>query len=714
TGPNGFFSSDQNPTKTNATTADAGTYSVTVTVNGCTSAAATTDVVVNATPATPTASNGGPYCQGATVQLSTPTVSGATYAWTGPNGFTSSQQNPTATDAGTYFVTVTVNGCTSAAGSTTVVVNPIPATPTASNGGPYCEGMAVQVSTPTVSGASYAWTGPNGFTSAQQNPVVTNNAALTDAGTYSVTVTVNGCTSAAGSTNVVVNAKPATPSASNGGPYCEGAQITLSTPAVSGAAYAWTGPNAFTSTQQNPTVTSTATTADGGTYSVTVTVNGCTSAAGSTNVVVNAIPATPVASNSGPYCEGATISLSTATVSGATYAWTGPNGYTSSQQNPTITNATTAHTGTYNVTVTVNGCTSAAGSTNVVVNPVPATPAASNGGPYCAGATISLSTPAVSGATYAWTGPNGFTSALQNPTISNSTTANGGTYSVTVTVNGCTSAAGTTNVVVNSAQSTPSASNDGPYCAGGTISLFTPAVSGATYAWTGPNGYTSSQQNPTIANATTANSGNYSVTVTVAGCTSAPGSTNVVVNAIPSTPSASNGGPYCTGATIVLSTPTVSGATYLWTGPSGFTSTLQNPTRASATTAFAGTYSVTVTVNGCTSAAGSTNVVVNNIPATPTITPGGATTFCHGGSVTLTSSSGTGNQWYLNGNPISGATGNTYLAYQSGSYTVKATSSGCTSAASAPVTVTVNVTPMPAVSANGPLVFCEGGSVTLT
>src|SRR5581483_7829092 len=191
TGPNGFFSSDQNPTKTNATTADAGTYSVTVTVNGCTSAAATTDVVVNATPATPTASNGGPYCQGATVQLSTPTVSGATYAWTGPNG------------------------CTSAAGSTTVVVNPIPATPTASNGGPYCEGMAVQVSTPTVSGASYAWTGPNGFTSAQQNPVVTNNAALTDAGTYSVTVTVNGCTSAAGSTNVVVNAKPATPSASN-------------------------------------------------------------------------------------------------------------------------------------------------------------------------------------------------------------------------------------------------------------------------------------------------------------------------------------------------------------------------------------------------------------------------------------------------------------------------------------------------------------------
>ena len=53
------------------------------------------------------------------------------------------------------------------------------------------------------------------------------------------------------------------------------------------------------------------------------------------------------------------------------------------------------------MTITVGGCTSAAGTTDVVVNPAPATPTASNGGPYCEGATISLSTPSVSGATYA-------------------------------------------------------------------------------------------------------------------------------------------------------------------------------------------------------------------------------------------------------------------------------------------------------------------------
>ncbi len=685
--------------------------------NACQATNSTT-VPINPIPATPTASNGGPYCAGSTISLSTPTVAGATYAWTGPNGFTSALQNPThasatTADAGTYSVTVTVSGCTSAAGTTSVVVNPIPATPTASNTGAYCSGATISLSTPTVASATYAWTGPNGFTSALQNPTRAN-ATTADAGTYSVTVTVSGCTSAAGSTSVVVNATPATPTASNGGPYCAGATISLSTPTVASATYAWTGPNGFTSALQNPTRAS-ATTADAGTYSVTVTVGTCTSAAGTTSVVVNPIPATPAASNTGPYCEGGTISLSTPTVASATYAWTGPNGFTSSVQNPTRANSTTADAGTYSVTVTVSGCTSAVGTTGVVVNPIPATPSASNGGPYCEGGTISLSTPAVASATYAWTGPNGFTSSQQNPTRANITTADAGTYSVTVTVSGCTSAAGTTNVVVNPAPATPTASNGGPYCESATISISTPTVGGATYSWTGPNGFTSALQNPTRSNATIADAGTYSVTITVNGCTSAAGSTSVAVNTIPATPTATNGGPYCEGATISLFTPAVAGATYSWTGPNSFTSSQQNPTRSNATAANAGSYSVTVTVAGCTSAAGSTNVVVNTAPATPTITPGGPTTFCAGGSVTLTSSAAAGNQWFLNAGLITGATGNTYSAVATGNYTVVVTTSGCSSAPSPAIAVTVNQPPStPTITPGGPTTFCNGGSVLLT
>ncbi len=72
------------------------------------------------------------------------------------------------------------------------------------------------------------------------------------------------------------------------------------------------------------------------------------------------------------------------------------------------------------------------------------------------------------------------------------------------------------------------------------------------------------------------------------------------------------------------------------------------------------------------------SVTVNPIPATPTITQNG---------FTLTSSSPTGNQWYLNGNPITGATGQNYTATQNGNYTVVVTQNGCSSAASAPTTV---------------------------
>ncbi len=71
-------------------------------------------------------------------------------------------------------------------------------------------------------------------------------------------------------------------------------------------------------------------------------------------------------------------------------------------------------------------------------------------------------------------------------------------------------------------------------------------------------------------------------------------------------------------------------------------------------------------------------VTVNPIPATPTITQNG---------FVLTSSSATGNQWYLNGNPITGATSQSYTATQNGNYTVVVTQNGCSSAPSSVVTV---------------------------
>src|SRR6185369_16975561 len=104
-----------------------------------------------------------------------------------------------------------------------------------------------------------------------------------------------------------------------------------------------------------------------------------------------------------------------------------PNGFTSSSATPSITNVTTAASGTYTVTVTdVNGC-SATTTTNVTINALP-TPTANSNTPQCAGSTLNLTFSG--GATYSWTGPNGFTSSSATPSITNVTTAASGTYTV--------------------------------------------------------------------------------------------------------------------------------------------------------------------------------------------------------------------------------------------------------------------------------------------
>jgi hypothetical protein len=93
------------------------------------------------------------------------------------------------------------------------------------------------------------------------------------------------------------------------------------------------------------------------------------------------LPSAPAsASNNGPICAGATLQLNAATVSGATYSWTGPNGFTSALQNPTISNAQAAATGTYNVKAIIGACQSANVPTSATVT---ATGGACNDGNAC-------------------------------------------------------------------------------------------------------------------------------------------------------------------------------------------------------------------------------------------------------------------------------------------------------------------------------------------
>jgi hypothetical protein len=104
---------------------------------------------------------------------------------------------------------------------------------------------------------------------------------------------------------------------------------------------------------------------------VTVTNNSGTATSSGT-FTVNALP-TATASSNGPVCLGGTLNL-TGTSNGTTFSWTGPNGFTSALQNPSISNVTAAAGGTYTFTATGSGCSSTPSTVVVTVNPLPAAP----------------------------------------------------------------------------------------------------------------------------------------------------------------------------------------------------------------------------------------------------------------------------------------------------------------------------------------------------
>jgi hypothetical protein len=153
--------------------------------------------------------------------------------------------------------------------------------------------------------------------------------------------------------------------------------------------------------------------------------------------------------------------------------------------------------------------------------------------------------------------------------------------------------------------------------------------------------------------------------------------------------------PVCAGATMVTYTtaPMQGISTFLWTLPPGAVIVEGMNTRTIkvdfSTSASSGVITVSA-VNDCGPGPSSPNfnVVVNPLPATPVITQQGDT---------LTSNANAGNQWYLNGVIIPGATGKQHVAVYSGNYTVVVTTNVCSSAPSnsllvLPVAIKVNRT----------------------
>ncbi|MCE3278130.1 MAG: hypothetical protein K0S44_321 [Bacteroidetes bacterium] len=519
-----------------ASLTDGGTYAVTVTSSGCTSPPYLVNVTVNPLPsanaANATSSN---YCSGDTIALVS--SGGTQYSWNGPSGFSSTQQNPNiissiVTMSGTYSVTVTDgNGCSSSA-TTTVTVDQTPPVPTASAAASnICEGQSISLSASSSGATSYSWTGPNGYNSSGQNPVITNASSI-QSGTYSVTASATGCTSSAATVNITVNTNPIAAASISGAVVCSGTAINLTS--GGGTSYNWTGPNGYTSGTQNPVITSGDTT-NSGTYIVTVSnVAGCSDTA-SVSLLVNPTPPAPTASaNASNVCEGDDILFSASSTGATSYSWNGPNSYISGTQNPTIISAAVTASGTYTVVASAGSCFSSPAIVNVTVNSNPAATASVNSSVTCSGSTLNLNS--TGGVSYNWTGPAGFTSINQNPSFA-SDVVNSGTYTVTVTnAAGCSDSA-TVSLLVNQTPNAPLATGD-TTCVGDPLLLtangtgiinwysdaaLTSLVASDTNAYvpvittntTATYYITSTDPNGCISSVTTANASNYNVVASV-------------------------------------------------------------------------------------------------------------------------------------------------------------------------------------------------------
>ncbi|MES2284496.1 MAG: PKD domain-containing protein [Bacteroidota bacterium] len=280
-------------------------------------------------------------------------------------------------------------------------------------------------------------------------------------------------------------------------------------------------------------------------------------------------------------CAGGTISLTASTVTNATYQWTGPNGYTSTFQNPTITNGTLARTGWYIVKDTIPGC-SYTDSVFVLVIPPPTV----NAGPdqtICNGTLTLAGSIGGSATSGTWTGGAG-TYTPNNTTLNctytlSSFEISSGSVTLTLTTDdppgSCTSANDQMQITFNSVSSI-SAGPDQSICVGNSVTLSGSISGSGTASWSGGSGSYSPDNTsatavytPSVAEAT---AGSVSLSFSTGTGGSCPGANDIMVITITQIPTANAGSTQfiCAGLGITLSGSIGGSATIgTWSGGNG-------------------------------------------------------------------------------------------------------------------------------------------------
>lgn len=229
---------------------------------------------------------------------------------------------------------------------------------------------------------------------------------------------------------------------------CPGQTITLNAVAAPTVMFDWKNGGVSFKNTTDPFADITA----GGTYNVTATSEGGACSLVSDAVVVSSgvgvAPATPVINPIPTVCGGSTLTITTSTVAGASYLWTGPAGFSATESDATLTipNVSNAQSGQYTLRVKVGDCTSSADSEiGHVVDLASVAISNSAAGPLCTGQTASLSVNAATGHTYQWI-RNG--ADIVGQTANTMTATQEGVYKVRVSFSGCSTETPDANVII--------------------------------------------------------------------------------------------------------------------------------------------------------------------------------------------------------------------------------------------------------------------------
>ncbi|MDB5269533.1 MAG: hypothetical protein JWP58_2573 [Hymenobacter sp.] len=517
----------------------------------------------------------------------------------------------------------------------------------------------------------------------------------------------NECVGATGRTAIQVNVtQPATASFPAATASTCGTSAFALTGTVGGSVttgtYSTSGTGTFSPNATTLTATYTPSAADVAAGTVTITLTSAASGpcAAATATQTLSISPAPVATFSYPtattYCAGSTNTVSPTLGTGATAGTFSSTTGLSIDPISGIIMLSASTAGTYTVTNTVaasGACAAATATTTVTITPATTATFAYTTGTFCASGTNPTPTvTGTAGGTFSSTTGLSINATTGAINLSASTL---GTYTVTYAVAGACGSSATASVTITAAPvATFSYGTVSTYCVSGTSA---PAVVLGTGASAGTfSSTTGLTLNTTTGAITLASStpGTYTVTNTITAsgaCAAATATTTVTITAAPTATFSYATTAGCAGSTTAV-TPTLGTGASAGTYSSTTGLVINAATGAiNLATSTAGTYTVTNTVaaaGGCAAATATATFTVNPRPATPTIS-----VVYNGTTTTLTSSAPTGNQWYLNGNPITGATGQTYvvngLPAQYGSYTVTTTNAnGCVSLPSTVLVIT--------------------------